>query len=81
MYNGYGYGGYGGYGYGGYNNYYYYMQMMQMMQLQQMQESTVSYTTAVMLDKDRYYNARLLGPENKTGRVPVFKFVFSVPEQ
>ena len=51
------------------------------MALMQMQQETVSYTTAVMLDKDRYYNAKLLGPANKTGRVPVFKFVFSVPEQ
>ena len=79
MYNGYGYGGYGGYN--NYNTYYYYYMMQQMQMLQQMQENTVSYTTTVMLDKDRYYNARLLGPKNKTGRVPVFKFVFSVPEQ
>lgn len=80
-YGGYGYGGYGGYGYSDYNSYYYYMQMQQMMQMQQLQQNTITMTTAVMLDKDRYYNARLLGPENKTGRVPVFRFVFSVPEQ
>ena len=81
MYNGYGYGGYGGYGYNNYNTYYYYQMMQQMQMMQAMQEQTVSYTTTVLLDKDRYYNAKLLGPANKTGRVPTFKFVFSVPEQ
>ena len=80
MYNGYGYGGYGGYGgYNSYNSYYYYYMMQQQMAMLQQQQNTVSYTTTVMLDKDRYYNAKLLA--NKTGRVPVFKFVFSVPEQ
>ena len=81
MYNGYGYGGYGGYGYNSYNSYYYYYMMQQQMMLQQMQQNTVTTTTRVMLDKDRYYNAKLLGPANTSGRVPVFKFVFSVPEQ
>lgn len=88
MYNGYGYGGYGGYGYGYggygyggygnyYNNYYYYYMMSQMMNDQ---SSTVSYTTAVMIDKDRFYKGRLLGPGNSTGRVPTLKLIFSVPE-
>ena len=81
MYNGYGYGGYGGYGYNSYNSYYYYYMMQQQMAMLQQQQNSVSYTTTVLLDKDRYYNARLLGPANKTGRVPTFKFVFSVPEQ
>lgn len=76
-YGGYGYGGYGGYG-NYYNNYYYYYMMSQMMNDQ---SSTVSYTTAVMIDKDRFYKGRLLGPGNSTGRVPTLKLIFSVPEE
>ena len=52
------------------------------MMSQMLNEDTgVSYTTAVMVDKDRYYKGKFLGPTNSTGRVPTLKLVFSVPEQ
>ena len=57
-YGGYGYGGYGGYGYDPYTNYYTYAMMAQYASA-----SSSTTTTTEQLDKDRYYNAVLYGPE------------------
>ena len=57
-YGGYGYGGYGGYGYDPYTNYYTYAMMAQYASA-----SSSTTSTTEQLDKDRYYNAVLYGPE------------------
>ena len=84
---GYGYGGYGGYyggGYGGYgssygygNNYYNYMMMAAYASGYSGSSDSGSYT--VELDKDRFYNATLNGPE-AAGRKPQLKITFSAPK-
>ena len=73
-YGGYGYGGYGygGYGNYGYSNYYNYMMLAQMMSASSQQ--SYSYTTE--LDKDRYYCARLCGPNSS--RKPLFRVTYAV---
>ena len=85
---GYGYGGYGGYGgyyggygssYGGYgygSNYYNYMMMAAYASGYSGDNSSGEYT--VELDKDRFYNAELNGPE-AAGKKPQIKITFSAP--
>lgn len=76
-YGGYGYG-YGGYGYGYdsyYNNYYNYMMMAQYAQ-----SGSTTTTSSTELDKDRYYNCRLTGPE-AAERQPSIKITFSFPKE
>lgn len=71
-YGGYGYG-YGGYGYGyGYSNYYNYMAAQQM-------NSGEEKKVVTQLDKDRYYNCRLLSPDENAeiSSVPHLKIVYS----
>lgn len=81
-YGGYGYGGYGygygGYGYGGYgySNYYNYL-MMAMYSSSYNSSSTSSYTSE--MDKDRFYRARLNGPQSGSA-VPQLKITFSAPK-
>ena len=73
---GYGYGGYGGYGYGSsYSNYYNYMMLAQLMSAQSQQ----TYSTTTELDKDRYYQGILNGPESD--RPPYFRVTFSLPKK
>lgn len=75
----YGYGGmgYGSYGYGSsYSNYYNYMMLAQMMAASQQQ----TYTTTTELDKDRFYQGILCGP-NSTGRKPMFRVTFAIPKE
>ena len=77
-YGGYGYGGYGygSYGYGSsYSNYYTYMMMAQMMAASSQQ----TYSTTTELDKDRYYQAILNGPDAQ--RAPFFRVTFSLPKE
>ncbi len=75
---GYGYGGYGydGYGYG-YNNYYNYMMMASYSG-----SYSTSETTSRSLDKDRFYNAVLNGPNFGTEleQKPRLKITFSAPK-
>ena len=83
---GYGYGGYGGY-YGGYgssysgygygSNYYNYMMMAAYASGYSGSSDSGSYT--VELDKDRYYNGILNGPD-AAGAKPQLKVTFSVPK-
>ena len=63
-YGGYGYGGYGYGGYGGYGDYYsnYYSYALAAMYMQNNSNSSKTSTTQE-LDKDRYYNAYLYGPQ------------------
>ncbi len=78
-YGGYGYGGYGygGYGYDSYSNYYSYMLMASMYANQGTSESTQD-----VLDKDRYYNAELCGPDYPDASMrPVFRLTFSLPNK
>ena len=80
-YGGYGYGGYGyggyGYGYDSYSNYYSYMLMASMYANQGTSESAQD-----VLDKDRYYNAELCGPNYPDASMrPVFKLTFSLPNR
>ena len=78
-YGGYGYGGYGygGYGYDPYSNYYSYYLTASMYSNQGTSES---YTD--MVDKDRYYNAVLCGPNYPDASVrPVFRLTFSLPNK
>lgn len=81
-YGGYGYGmGYGGYGYGGYggygySNYYSYA----LASMYSSANSGKSTTKSVEMDKDRYFNAVLNGPESKNGRVPTLKIVYALPK-
>ena len=76
-YGGYGYG-YGGYGYGyGYSNYYNYMAAQQM-------SSSEEKKVVAQLDKDRFYNCKLISPDNtaEISAVPHLKIVYSyVPKQ
>ncbi|MBR5906334.1 MAG: hypothetical protein IKZ51_07790 [Bacteroidales bacterium] len=76
-YGGYGYGGYGGYGYDSYSNYYSYYLMASMYA-----NSGTSESAQDVLDKDRYYNAVLCGPNypDKSLR-PLFKLTFSLPNK
>ncbi len=82
-YGGYGYGGYGygyGYGYGGYgygSNYYNYAMMSYYASMGSGSETTQS---SVELDKDRYYDAVLKGPEAPDGPRPQIKVTFSAPK-
>lgn len=71
-YGGYGYGGYGGYGYNNYYNYY----AMQAYYDSMNNSSNNSTTTTTMLDKDRYYNCKLNGPE-AAGQKPRIQITFS----
>lgn len=79
-YGGYGYGGYGygGYGYDGYgyNNYYNYLMMAQYASA----SNSTSTTSSIELDRDRFYNAILSGP-NSTDRKPTLKITFSAPRK
>ena len=77
-YGGYGYGGYG-YGYGnyGYNNYYnYYM----MAAYANASSSSTTSSSSIELDRDRFYNARLNGPE-AAGKKPRLRITFSAPKK
>ena len=69
-----GYGGYGGYGYG--SNYYNYMAMAA---YASGYYSDSEAETSVELDKDRFYNCTLNGPESAGAR-PQLKFTFSAPK-
>lgn len=77
MYGG-GYGGYGGYG-GGYGDYYsnYYSYMMM---AQYASSANTSTSTQMTLDTDRFYKAKLNGPEAK-GKKPCMKIVYGVPSK
>ena len=76
MYDPYGYGyGYGGYGGYGYSNYYTYMMMAQYASMGSSSNEKVS----TELDRDRYYNAVLNGPDAEGAR-PQLKVTFSVPK-
>ena len=75
-YGGDGYGGYGGYGYG-MSNYY------SMALLASMYSNTTSTSTRkskIEMDKDRYFNAALNGPEAPNGRVPVMRVIYALPK-
>lgn len=61
-YGGYGYGGYGGYGYNNYYNYYDMLNYTSAMMGNQTQE-----TVTTELDRDRYYEAVLKGPDAEAG--------------
>ncbi len=78
-YGGYGYGSYGGYGYdsygygSSYSNYYNYMLMADYYS-----SSAVSSSTSSELDKDRYYNAVLHGPDSEDKK-PKLKITYAIP--
>lgn len=73
-YGGYGYGGYGGYGYDPYTNYYSYLMMAQYAS-----QSSTTTSAQDVLDKDRYYCARLYGPKYPDASLrPRFKLTFSL---
>jgi len=74
-YGGYGYGGYGGYG-SGYSNIYTYAMLASMYS-----NSSSSTTSSVEIDRDRYYDATLIGPDADSDRVPTIKVVYSVPRE
>ena len=76
--SGYGYGyGYGGYDSYGYNNYYnYYM----MAAYASASSSSSSTSSSIELDKDRFYNAELNGPE-AIGKKPELKITFSAQKE
>lgn len=84
---GYGYGGYGGYyggygGYGGYSSYGYgsnYYNYMAMAAYASGYYSDSEAETTVKLDKDRFYNCTLNGPDADGAR-PQLKFTFSAPK-
>ncbi len=80
MYDPYSYGyGYSSYGYSSYgygSNYYNYLMMAA---YASGSSSTDSSSYTVTLDKDRFYNATLNGPES-TGRKPQLKVTFSAPK-
>lgn len=78
-YGGYGYGGYGGYGYGGYDSYSSYYTYMMMAQYAGQSQSTTS--EELELDKDRYYNAKLVGPTSTRADKPKMKITFALPKQ
>ncbi|MCQ2161211.1 MAG: hypothetical protein MJY97_09025 [Bacteroidales bacterium] len=72
-YGGYGMG-YGGYGYGYGSNYYNMAMYASMM-------SGSSTFSSVELDRDRFYKAKLIGPESDSERKPMFHFVYSIPRK
>lgn len=80
-----GYGGYGGYGYSGYGygSGSYYSNYYNMMMLASMYSSSSSSSeeTSDMLDFHRYYRCTLNGPDNRTGRVPMFKITYVLPKK
>lgn len=82
LYGGYGYGGYGGYGnYGGYgyDSYYGYNNYINYMLAAQYSSGQTSTSTSVQLDKDRYYNAVLYGPDAADeAKRPKIKITYSV---
>ena len=68
---GYGYGSYGNY----YSNYYTYAMMAAMYS-----SSSTTESISVQLDKDRYYNAVLNGPDSPDeSKVPQLKLTFAIP--
>ena len=77
-YGGYGYGGYGGYGYGDYySNYYSYAMAAMYMQ----NSNTSSTSTTQELDKDRYYNAYLYGPQEADPALrPKLIITYAIPK-
>ena len=83
-YGGYGYG-YGGYGYGGYGGYDYtsnYYNYMMMAMYANSASSGSSESVSVELDKDRYFNAVLNGPETATTdekALPRLTITFAAP--
>jgi len=70
---------YGGYG-SGYSNYYsnYYNYALMAAYAS---SSTTTESTSILLDKDRYYNAELNGPSHSSGRTPVLRITFAIPEE
>lgn len=74
---GYGYGGYGSYGSYGYNNYY---SMMLYSSMLNSSSSGTTTSTSEELDRDRFYGARLCGPQD-SGRRPKLKISYSVPKR
>ena len=86
-YGGYGYGGYGGYspyGYGGYGGYGYgmsnYYSMALLASMYNSSSSTSNRKSRIEMDKDRYFDAVLNGPEAPSGRVPTLKIVYALPK-
>ena len=77
---GYGYGGYG-YGYGSYYGDPYSNYTSYMLAAQYASQSTTSTSTELKLDKDRFYEAMLNGPESSSQRVPMLKLTFSIPRK
>ena len=77
----YGYGGYGyGYGYGGYSDYYSNYYTYAMLAAMYSNANTTTQTETVMLDKDRYYNASLNGPDYPDeSLVPQLRITFAIP--
>ena len=80
-YGGYGYG-YGGYGYGygdyGYNNYYnYYM----MAAYANASSSSSTTSSSIELDRDRFHNAKLNGPQTTDKNKPRLRITFSAPKK
>lgn len=72
----YGYGSYGGYS-DYYSNYYTYAMMAAMYS-----SSTTTESVTVTLDKDRYYNAVLNGPDNgDESKVPHLELTFAIPSE
>lgn len=74
---GYGYGGYGSYGNYGYNNYY---SMMLYSNMLNSSSSGSTTSTSEELDRDRFYAAKLCGPQNESRR-PKLKISYSVPKR
>lgn len=79
-YGGYGYGGYGGYGYGygGMSNYY---SMALLASMYNSSSTSSTRKSRVDLDKDRYFNAVLNGPESPDGRVPTMRIIYALPKE
>lgn len=75
-YGGYGYGGYGGYGYDNYSSYY-----TLMMMAQYAGSGSTSTQKEKALDKDRYYNATLVGPTANTDNRPKVKITIAIPKE
>ena len=75
-YSPYGYGGYGGYGYG-MSNYY---SMALLASMYNSSSSTSNRKSRIEMDKDRYFDAVLNGPEAPSGRVPKLKIVYALPK-
>ena len=76
-YGGYGYGSYGGYGSSYYSNYYSLMMMQQY--YSSYSSSSVSYVKT--LDKDRFYHAKLYGPQYADESLrPRLEVTYSIPK-